>query len=97
VGHAGTGTRGERLASFTHFLDIPILLVIVSLGMLRPACRTASPSGTWEYVLPINTTIDEARRESDRAYCGKHGLNNYGCAGYRVYAYRVLERRSHTR
>jgi hypothetical protein len=28
--------RGERLASFTHFLDIPILLVIVSLGVLRP-------------------------------------------------------------
>src|SRR5512132_327448 len=25
--------RGERLASFTHFLDIPILLVIVSLGV----------------------------------------------------------------
>jgi hypothetical protein len=28
--------RGEQLASFTHFLDIPILLVIVSLGVLRP-------------------------------------------------------------
>jgi uncharacterized membrane protein len=28
--------RDERLASFTHFLDIPILLVIVSLGVLRP-------------------------------------------------------------
>lgn len=28
--------RGERLASFTHFLDIPILLMIVSLGALRP-------------------------------------------------------------
>jgi hypothetical protein len=28
--------RGEQLASFTHFLDIPILLVIVSLGALRP-------------------------------------------------------------
>ncbi|MGZ8994978.1 MAG: hypothetical protein ACXW3P_00540 [Rhodospirillales bacterium] len=28
--------RGERLASFTHFLDIPILLVIVSLAGLRP-------------------------------------------------------------
>jgi hypothetical protein len=24
--------RAEQLASFTHFLDIPILLVIVSLG-----------------------------------------------------------------
>ncbi len=29
--------RSERLASFTHFLDIPILLVIVSLGALRPS------------------------------------------------------------
>jgi hypothetical protein len=28
--------RGEQLASFTHFLDLPILLVIVSLGALRP-------------------------------------------------------------
>jgi hypothetical protein len=31
------GARAEQLASFTHFLDIPILLVIVSLGALRPA------------------------------------------------------------
>jgi uncharacterized membrane protein len=29
--------RGEQLASFTHFLDIPILFVIVSLGALRPS------------------------------------------------------------
>jgi predicted integral membrane protein DUF2269 len=29
--------RGEQLASFTHFLDVPILLVIVSLGALRPS------------------------------------------------------------
>jgi uncharacterized membrane protein len=29
--------RAEHLASFTHFLDIPILLVIVSLGALRPS------------------------------------------------------------
>ena len=28
--------RGEQLASFTHFLDIPIVMVIVSLGALRP-------------------------------------------------------------
>ena len=28
--------RAEQLALFTHFLDIPILLVIVSLGALRP-------------------------------------------------------------
>ncbi len=29
--------RAEQLASFTHFLDLPILLVIVSLGALRPS------------------------------------------------------------
>jgi hypothetical protein len=29
--------RAGHLASFTHFLDIPILLVIVSLGALRPS------------------------------------------------------------
>ena len=29
--------RAEQLASFTHFLDIPILVVIVSLGALRPS------------------------------------------------------------
>ena len=31
------GARAEQLASFTHFLDIPLLLVIVSLGALRPS------------------------------------------------------------
>ena len=31
------GARAEQLASFTHFLDIPILLVILSLGALRPS------------------------------------------------------------
>ncbi len=31
-----TRARREELASFTHFLDIPILLVIMSLGVLRP-------------------------------------------------------------
>lgn len=38
--------RGEQLASFTHFLDIPILLVIVSLGALRP-------SGWTQFVIGI--------------------------------------------
>ncbi|OQY53945.1 MAG: DUF2269 domain-containing protein [Candidatus Parabeggiatoa sp. nov. 2] len=28
--------RGEHIPTFTHFLDIPILLVIVSLGAIRP-------------------------------------------------------------
>ncbi len=29
--------RAETVPTFTHFLDLPILLVIVSLGVLRPA------------------------------------------------------------
>lgn len=32
-----TRARAEQLASFTHFLDIPLLTVIVSLGALRPS------------------------------------------------------------
>jgi hypothetical protein len=36
----------EQLASFTHFLDIPILLVIVSLGALRPSDWTQFAIGT---------------------------------------------------
>lgn len=28
--------RGERVPTFTHFLDLPILFVIVALGALRP-------------------------------------------------------------
>jgi Predicted integral membrane protein (DUF2269) len=38
--------RAEQLASFTHFLDIPILLVIVSLGALRPSDWTQLVIGT---------------------------------------------------
>lgn len=38
--------RREQLASFTHFLDIPILLVIVSLGVLRPDTWTQLLIGT---------------------------------------------------
>jgi hypothetical protein len=38
--------RGEQLASFTHFLDIPILLVIVSLGALRPDDWTLFTAGS---------------------------------------------------
>lgn len=35
--------RSEQLASFTHFLDIPMLLVIVSLAVFRPE--------TWDHFL----------------------------------------------
>lgn len=38
--------RGEQLASFTYFLDLPILLVIVSLGALRPDDWTQFAVGT---------------------------------------------------
>ncbi len=38
--------RAEQLASFTHFLDIPILTVIVSLGALRPSDWTQFAIGT---------------------------------------------------
>lgn len=32
--------RGERVPTFTHFLDIPLLMVIVSLGAVRPETWT---------------------------------------------------------
>jgi hypothetical protein len=32
--------RGESLPTFTHFLDLPILFVIVSLGTLKPSTWT---------------------------------------------------------
>jgi hypothetical protein len=32
--------RGESLPNFTHFLDLPILFVIVSLGTLKPSTWT---------------------------------------------------------
>jgi hypothetical protein len=38
--------RSEQLASFTHFLDIPILTVIVSLGAMRPGTWTQFAIGT---------------------------------------------------
>lgn len=38
--------RSEQLASFTHFLDIPIFMVIVSLGALRPDDWTQFLIGT---------------------------------------------------
>ena len=38
--------RSEQLASFTHFLDLPILTVIVSLGALRPESWTQFIVGT---------------------------------------------------
>lgn len=45
--------RAEQLASFTHFLDIPIVLVIVSLGALRPSSWT-------HFVIGVATAISVA-------------------------------------
>ena len=54
------GARGEGLASFTHFLDIPIVLVIIALGVFRPDDWSTFLVGTvlalavatcrWQYV-----------------------------------------------
>lgn len=38
--------RGEGLPTFTHFLDLPILFLIVALGVLRPADWTLFTLGT---------------------------------------------------
>jgi hypothetical protein len=39
-GPARQQARAERTATFTHFLDMPILFVIVSLGALKPTTWT---------------------------------------------------------
>ncbi|HSE60479.1 MAG TPA: DUF2269 family protein [Nitrospiraceae bacterium] len=39
-------TRQEQLPTFTHFLDIPMLMVIVSLGAIRPMTWTQFVIGT---------------------------------------------------
>jgi len=49
--------RAEQLASFTHFLDIPILVVIVSLGVLRPSDWTQFAMGT-ALAIAIATTLN---------------------------------------
>jgi uncharacterized membrane protein YecN with MAPEG domain len=38
--------RAEQVASFTHFLDIPVLLLIVSLGAVRPETWTQFAVGS---------------------------------------------------
>jgi len=45
--------RAEQLASFTHFLDIPVLFVIVSLGVLRPSDWT-------QFVIGMATAVAAA-------------------------------------
>lgn len=43
--------RGQPVATFTHFLDLPLLLVIVSLGVMRPADWTHFAVGCTTAVL----------------------------------------------
>jgi hypothetical protein len=38
--------RGATTPTFTHFLDLPILMVIVALGVLRPADWTLFAVGS---------------------------------------------------
>lgn len=38
--------RQEHLPTFTHFLDIPMLMVIISLGAIRPMTWTQFAIGT---------------------------------------------------
>ena len=38
--------RRQRVPTFTHFLDIPILFVIVALGAIRPNAWTLFAAGT---------------------------------------------------
>jgi uncharacterized membrane protein len=46
-----THARQEKVPTFTHFLDIPLLLLIVSLGALRPSTWTQFIGGTIAAVL----------------------------------------------
>jgi hypothetical protein len=43
--------RGDGLTAFTHFLDLPILFLIVALGAMRPADWTLFLSGSVAAVL----------------------------------------------
>jgi uncharacterized membrane protein len=77
-----TQARREQVASFTHFLDIPILLVIMSLGVLRPdswaqfligtalAIFVAATLNFWILRLyPWNDAgVDESRRTVRRSF-----------------------------
>lgn len=48
--------RGERVPTFTHFLDLPILFVIVALGALRPDGWTLLTIGV-ALALVVATTL----------------------------------------
>jgi uncharacterized membrane protein len=46
-----TRAREEHVPTFTHFLDIPMLLLIVSLGVLRPSTWTQFVIGAWSAII----------------------------------------------
>jgi uncharacterized membrane protein len=46
-----TRARQEKVPTFTHFLDVPLLLLIVSLGALRPSTWTQFIGGAIAAVL----------------------------------------------
>ena len=50
--------RQEHLPTFTHFLDLPILFVIVALGAMRP--------NTWALFL-VGTILGSSRRRCSRS------------------------------
>jgi hypothetical protein len=43
--------RGERLPSFTHFLDLPMLFLIIALGATQPASWTLFFSGSFAAIV----------------------------------------------
>jgi uncharacterized membrane protein YecN with MAPEG domain len=51
-----TKARAERLPTFTHFLDLPILFVIVSLGTLKPDTWTVFVVGV-VVAIAVATTL----------------------------------------
>lgn len=51
--------RSERIPTFTHFLDIPLLLVIVALGAVRPTTWMLAVSGI-VVALVVATTLTVA-------------------------------------
>jgi len=48
--------RGEAVPTFTHFLDLPMLFVIVALGALKPETWTLFAMGS-VIALAITTTL----------------------------------------
>jgi hypothetical protein len=86
--------RDERLASFTHFLDIPILLVIVSLGVLRPdnwtqfavasAIALAAAERRWHSTPLSRTSTHGAARSPIRPAMARHRAGPTDCVSLQL-------------